>query len=103
MPRLRFYLSIRIESQSPRGRRGGSRSQFRLLRRVKSLASDLFEDTCEYVVLIIFILVGILIAEVAIGIARAIAGEVPAVLEFGIYFGDASLLLKYIIHTYRAL
>ena len=82
-----------------RGRRRGSRSQIRLLRRVKSLAADLFEDTCEYVVLVFFILVGILIAEVAIAIARVIAGEVPAVLEYGIYLADASLLLKYIIHT----
>lgn len=80
-----------------------NRSQIRLLRRAKSLASDLFEDTCGYIVLLFFIIVSITITECAIIITRAIAGEIPSVLEYGMYLGDASLLLKYTINTYRAL
>lgn len=103
MPRLRFYLLLRIESQSVgRTRRKGLR-RTSLQRKIRGLISDLLEDTLKYIVLLLFILASIMIAEVAISIARTIAGEVPSVLEYGIYLGDASLLLKFIIHTYRSL
>lgn len=78
-------------------------SKLLIWRRARSLAVDLLEDSCEYVVLLFFIIVSIMITEGAIIIAREIVGEVPTVLEYGMYLGDASLLLKYIIHTYRAL
>lgn len=78
-----------------------SRAEF--LRKPKSLAMALFEDSCDYVVLLFFILVSIVITKAALTAAKAVSGEIPSVMEYGVYLAEAFLLLKYIRHTYRTL
>jgi hypothetical protein len=87
-------MSITIHREIRRGR---------LSRKAKSFALDLFEDSCEYIVLLIFIFFSIVATKGAITAARAISGEIPYVLECRVYLAEVSLLLKYIMHTYRTM
>jgi hypothetical protein len=81
-----------------RGRGRRSLSGASLWGRVRPLAVDLLEDLCGYIVLIFFIIASVIITHLAIIIVVAIVGEIPTVLVYGIWLGDASLLLRFISH-----
>jgi hypothetical protein len=68
-------------------------------RRVKPLAVDLAEDFCAFILLLFFASISVIIASYVIMVIRAITGETPQVLEYGIYLADASFLIIYLSHS----